>query len=130
MGFLSVAGQKARRLRIGSLTLDFDERVIRYAGDILPASPAEFDVLKCLATHRNVPLSKEHIAQAVFGSDHDRDPRQIDVFVARLRRSLMSSGLPEMIATVAGRGYAVLSEDTILDAGAPPPAKVGEMLAA
>ena len=130
MNFLSVVGQGSRLMQFGSLTLDLDDRVVRRGGVIVPASPAEFEVLQCLVTHRSLPMSKECLAQAVFGANHGRDLRQIDVFVARLRRSLTDVGLPHLIATIAGRGYAVLDDGAALETDVRPIETNREILAA
>ena len=55
-------------------------------------------------------MAKGGLLQALFGADHGRDDRQIDVFVARLRRTLSAAGLGEVIAAVPGRGYAILDD--------------------
>ena len=55
-------------------------------------------------------MSKDFIMTRLFGHDHGRDVRQIDMFVARLRKSLAAVGLAGLISTISGRGYAVLEE--------------------
>lgn len=56
-------------------------------------------------------MTKEFIMSRLFGTDHGRDLRQVDMFVARLRQSLSAFGLAGLIQTIAGRGYAVLDDD-------------------
>ena len=108
MDILSVVGKQARALHWKSLTLHLESRRATVAGAQVPATGAEFSLLHILVSRRNVAMSKDAILNALFGDGHRRDPRMVDVFVARLRTALAAHGLADAIETVAGRGYAVL----------------------
>lgn len=110
MSILAVVSKTLRVLRWGSLAIDLDSETIHVAGTGIIVSPGEFSLVALLLRRRNLPLSKEAIGMELWGPDHGRDVRQIDMFVARLRRSLASAGLPNAIVAVAGRGYAVIDE--------------------
>ena len=111
MDILSVVGERARFLQWKSLTLDLESRRAEVDCVALRASPAEFTMLQLLVSRRNVAMTKDAILLALFGADHGRDPRIVDVFVARLRTALGARGLHGIIETVCGRGYAVLDAD-------------------
>ena len=108
---LSVEKKRNRVIRCKSLVLDLDQHRISVGDDLVSASKADFDLLHLLISRRNLPMTKEFIMSVLFGHEHGRDLRQIDMFVARLRRSLASFGLAGLIQTVSGRGYAVLDDD-------------------
>jgi DNA-binding response OmpR family regulator len=90
--------------------LDLDQHCVRVGNRVVAASNAEFDLLHLLISRRNLPMSKDFIMSWLFGHDHGRDLRQVDMFVARLRKSLAAFGLAGLISTISGRGYAVLDE--------------------
>ncbi len=105
---LAVVDKKSRVLSWGSLSLDIDQRSVKAGGQIIAASAAEFGLLHLLISRRNLPMTKETIMAWLFGPEHGRDLRQVDMFVARLRQSLAACGLASLIQTVSGRGYAVM----------------------
>lgn len=110
MDILSVVGKRKRLLQWRSLTLDLEQQCLRVGEVDVPASRAEFGLMRLLVSRRNVPMSKCAIMSALFGAGHGRDLRQVDIFVARLRKALSVFGLDDAIATLSGRGYAVLDD--------------------
>ena len=110
MELLTVVEKRNRVMRWRSLMLDLDQRCLRVGTSVVAASRAEFALLHLLISRRNLPMSKDAIMAGLFGADHGRDLRQVDMFVARLRQSLSQFGLAGLISTVGGRGYAVIDE--------------------
>lgn len=111
MSTLTVATTSARVLHLQAITVNLDAATVSVAGRPVAASPAEFDLLYLLLQRRDVPMSKAAIMTELFGADHCRDERQVDVFVARLRKALATAGAGLTVQAVAGRGYALLDED-------------------
>lgn len=97
-----------RIVSIGALSLNLDLQQASVAGQPIMLSPAEFSVIRLLASRPNVPMTKDAILAALeFGPMHC-DRRMVDVYVNRARRALDASGLPGILTTVCGRGYAIL----------------------
>lgn len=111
MGILPVVEKQPRLLRWKSITLDTDHRSVHFGDATIAVSPAEFGLLRLLISRRNIPLAKDFIMSSLFGPDHDRDLRQADFFVARLRRVLAPFGLGDAISTIAGRGYTMVEDE-------------------
>ena len=107
---LTVEKKRNRIVHWHSIALDLDRTRLSIGNKIIASSPAEFSLLHLLVSRRNLPMTKEFIMSRLFGDDHGRDLRQVDMFVARLRQSLSAVGLAGLIQTVAGRGYAVLDD--------------------
>lgn len=97
-----------RVLNLGALSLNLDLRQASVTGADVCLSPAEFAILRLLAMRRNVALSKQAILAALYETGEGPDARMIDLYVQRARAKLGVFGLSGMIATVPGRGYAVL----------------------
>ena len=108
MDIPGIVGHQGGQLHWRSLTLDLNQQSLSVQGISVPASRAEFGLLHLLISRRNVAMSKAAIMAALFGAHHGRDLRHVDIFVARLRKSLSAFGLGDVISTLSGRGYAVL----------------------
>ncbi len=62
----------------------------------------EFDLLKVLAEHAGIVLSREQLLEKVWGYDYYGEIRVVDVHIGHLRQKLGDEGF---IATVRGVGY-------------------------
>lgn len=62
----------------------------------------EFDMLKTLAEHRGLVLSREQLLEKVWGQDYYGEIRVVDVHLGHVRQKL---GHKDLIATVRGVGY-------------------------
>lgn len=98
-----------RRLRVGGLVLNLDRRSATIDRKRVPLTTREFRVLEVLALRKGSVLQREALLRAVY-SDTDEpdrpDAKIIDVFVAKLRRKLLSaSSGSTFIQPVAGGGF-------------------------
>jgi DNA-binding response OmpR family regulator len=87
---------------IDDLEVDLRRREVRRAGEVVPLTTREFDLLAFLADNIGLALSRQQLLAGVWGSDWYGDERTVDVHVAQLRKKLG----PELpLATVWGVGY-------------------------
>ena len=86
-----------RRVRIdaGSRQVWVDDRPVSLTA-------VEFDLLRTLAEHRGLVLSREQLLQKVWGYDFYGEERVVDVHIGHIRAKLGDDGY---IATVRGVGY-------------------------
>jgi two-component system alkaline phosphatase synthesis response regulator PhoP len=86
-----------RRMRIdpGSRQVWLDDQPVEL-------TPLEFDLLKTLAEHRGLVLSREQLLEKVWGHDYYGEARVVDVHLGHIRQKL---GDERLIATVRGIGY-------------------------
>ena len=102
----------AERVRIGRCVLDLKaHRLIDDAGEDVPATPLEFDLLRIFATHPGQPLSRERIL--LLGRQRDWDPmdRSVDIRVMRLRKKIEPDPEhPQYIRTIRHEGYAFMPD--------------------
>jgi DNA-binding response OmpR family regulator len=94
-----------RRLVIGSLVVDRDQRRASHGGDELPLSRLEFDLLAHLAGAPTRVFSKWELLRDVWGFRSRGSTRTVDAHVGRLRRKLALAGAPHLLHTVRGVGY-------------------------
>jgi DNA-binding response OmpR family regulator len=89
-------------LRVGGVEVDAGRREASVAGRVVPLATREFDLLRFLAEHEGLALSRRQLLDGVWGPDWYGDDRTVDVHVRQLRRKL-GDALP--LATVWGVGY-------------------------
>ncbi len=102
------AAPTRRRLRVASLTVDLDGRLVEDAGGRRVAlTSAEFDLLACFVEHPRRVLSRDQLLDWTRGRGADPFDRTIDVGISRLRRKLEAADatVPGLINTVRNGGY-------------------------
>ncbi|HKE97492.1 MAG TPA: response regulator transcription factor [Actinomycetes bacterium] len=95
----------ARPLVVGDLVVDEARHLVRRGGQILELTRREFDLLRTLAEHAGIVLSRTQLLELVWGYDFRVDGNVVDVFVGYLRRKLEAGGAPRMLHTVRGVGF-------------------------
>jgi two-component system alkaline phosphatase synthesis response regulator PhoP len=70
---------------------------------LLDLTAIEFDLLRVLAAHRGIVLSREQLLDLVWGTTYYGETRLVDVHIGNLRRKMGDAG--DQITTVRGAGY-------------------------
>jgi len=84
------------------IILDSARREVTADGVSVAFATREFDLLKYLAEHRGIALSRRQLLDGVWGADWIGDDRTVDVHVRQLRKKL---GDDLDLVTVWGVGY-------------------------
>lgn len=92
-------------LRGEDIEVNLLTRHVRRAGESVPLSTTEFELLVYLLRHRGQVLSREQILSAVWGYEHDPATNIVDVYIGYLRRKLRRADSPAPIYTVRSVGY-------------------------
>jgi DNA-binding response OmpR family regulator len=95
------------RFRFGEFEIDFERLQVKRGGELIHLTPTEFRLLHQLILHRNLPLSRSKLVEAVWGYDSDiGNDRTIDVHIRHLRSKVETDpSRPRWIITVRGFGY-------------------------
>jgi len=103
------------------LTLDFAKRVIIVRGKAVHLTPKEFDVLRELVAHHDVPISHRRLLQAVWGPDYGDETEYLRVVINQLRKKIEADpGNPKYILTEPWVGYRLaLPSDARIKTSAP-----------
>jgi DNA-binding response OmpR family regulator len=96
--------REASQLEAGDIHIDLRTRRVRRAGDEIPLTAREFELLAYLARHPDQVLSREQILNAVWGFDFDPGTKVLEVYIGYLRRKLGDVG-EGPIETVRNVGY-------------------------
>jgi two-component system OmpR family response regulator len=93
------------RINHGALTLDTAARRAFVGEDALDLSAREVALLEALLLSAGRVVSKDQLADRLYGVADEVGPNAIEVFVHRLRRKIESAGVS--IRTIRGLGYLV-----------------------
>ena len=109
-------GQVAGRWEVGGLVIDSAARRVSLLGAELELPHREYSLLEILVGRLGRVVSKDDIASRLFNFDEDVGLNAIEVYVGRLRKKLVASGL--RIATVRSVGYRadVVPQEAVADA--------------
>lgn len=96
----------------GPFVLDTKQQSLSRNGKTIELSTTEFCVLYAFMTHMGVVLSREQLQVLAFGRDDYASPRNIDVYISRLRAILRQLGEESVrIRTVWGTGYCWIKDE-------------------
>jgi len=95
-----------RRVRLGEIVIDFDERTVVRGNVSTHLTPKELELLHYLTQHANQALSHRELLQAVWGPDYGDQVDYLRVFVKNLRKKMESNPeQPQHITTEPWVGY-------------------------
>ncbi len=101
------AAAPAADLPFGQCRLNLDShQLFDAAGNEVPLTSMEFDLLKAFAEHPNRVLSRDQLLDLAHNRGWEPFDRSIDIRIARIRRKIESNpSKPQVIKTVRGAGY-------------------------
>ena len=91
-----------RKLTVGEIEIDIEARRVTRAGNPVPLTSKEFDLLMLFAENRNVALFRENLYEKVWDDEYYANSRTLDLHVQRLRRKL---GWEKNLVAVYKVGY-------------------------
>ena len=91
-----------RKLAVGEIEIDIEARRVTRAGNHVPLTSKEFDLLMLFAENRNVALFRENLYEKVWDDEYYANSRTLDLHVQRLRRKL---GWEKNLVAVYKVGY-------------------------
>jgi DNA-binding response OmpR family regulator len=95
----------AGTLNVGDLSIDRPSRRVHRAGRELHLTAQEFALLRYLAEHAGVVLSRTRLLEAVWGMSHDPRTNVVDVYISYLRAKVDKGFDHKLLQTVRGVGY-------------------------
>lgn len=90
----------------GRFEMDLSARRVRIDGTPIRLTPKEFDLLRFLVAHANVPVPHMKLLQAVWGPDYGGEVEYLRVFVNQLRKKIEEDpSNPRLLITEPWVGY-------------------------
>ena len=102
LAYTTIALQSALR-GIGKLEIDRIARTVTGPNGPIDLPRRELALLECLADHNGRIVSKERIADSLYGVGSDMESNAVELLISRLRRKLSDTGVS--IRTARGLGY-------------------------
>jgi len=99
-------------LRVGELLIQPARHRVQLGGAPLALTPTEFRLVTVMAAHPDEVLSRNELAQEVWGLDDPSHGRTIDVHVRRLRSKLQRATTAPGIVSVRGEGYKLSARES------------------
>jgi two-component system alkaline phosphatase synthesis response regulator PhoP len=96
------APAESKAMTFKHVRIDTGSRQVWVDGEEVDLTAIEFDLLRVLADHRGMVLSREQLLEKVWGYDYYGEIRVVDVHIGHIRQKL---GDESLIATVRGVGY-------------------------
>jgi DNA-binding response OmpR family regulator len=96
-------------LKVGDLHLDVHRRRVMRAGEDIPLSPREFELLQVLMAEPGRVFSRIELCDRVWQRDHGYDTRTVEIFIVRLRKKVDAGFEHPLIHTVRAAGYMIKS---------------------
>lgn len=103
-----VGPTEATTLAFRHVRIDTGSRQVWVDDELVELTSTEFDLLRILAEHRGLVLSREQLLQQVWGYDFYGEERVVDVHIGHIRQKL---GDGRFIVTVRGVGYRFEDEE-------------------
>ena len=111
------AAPRTTELRVADLSIDPARRRALLGGEQLQLTPTEFRLLTVLAAHAEDVISRDQLAQEVWGYADASNGRTIDVHVRRLRLKLAQGGArAPAVISVRGMGYKLTAGESATSA--------------
>jgi two-component system OmpR family response regulator len=92
-------------LRYGPIAIDTQDRIVRVNGARVDLTATEYRLLEFLVRRAECVVSRDDLAERVWGVEHDPDSNVVDVYIAYLRKKLQRRHAAPLIQTIRGLGY-------------------------
>src|SRR5215210_3288939 len=104
-------------VQCGDLVVNVDAQRAEIAGQSVPLTGKEYQMLELLALRKGMTISKDMFLSHLYGGMDEPELKIIDVFMCKLRRKLAAvSGGADYIETVWGRGYMLREPQSLREA--------------
>jgi len=100
-------------LSVGNLSLDPVTRVVRRGARRVDLTAKEFELLEYLMRHPGQTLTRQMIAQHVWGFEWQRLTNVIDVFVSHIRKKIELPDEARLVHAVRGAGYVIREPEPV-----------------
>ncbi len=97
--------KKSHSLQFDGLEISLDNYQVKVAGEVIPCTPKEVEILHLLASHTGQVMDREQILSQIWGYDYFGDTRTVDTHIKRIRQKISLQNAPWGLITVYGVGY-------------------------
>ncbi len=99
--------EQGAELSYHDLSIDEDAHEVRRGDRLLQLTPTEYHLLRYLLVNAGRVVSKAQILDHVWRYDFGGDSSVVETYISYLRKKIDQPGMPALIQTVRGFGYAI-----------------------
>jgi len=93
-------------IKAGDFDIDLQTRRVHAHGKEIRLTPKEFELLRYLVSHPNIPVPHMKLLQVVWGPDYGEEVEYLRVFINQLRKKIeLDSSNPQFLLTEPWVGY-------------------------
>jgi two-component system KDP operon response regulator KdpE len=93
-------------IKAGDFEIDLQTRRVHAHGKEIRLTPKEFELLRYLVSHPNIPVPHMKLLQVVWGPDYGEEVEYLRVFINQLRKKIeLDSSNPQFLLTEPWIGY-------------------------
>lgn len=100
-------GVRENSFTVGDLTVDTLRRTAKRGDNPINLSKKEFDLLLVLIKNKNLVVTKEKIADSLYGWNDETESNTIAVYINFLRKKIDDGFDKKLIETIRGVGYTI-----------------------
>lgn len=97
----------SKKLEIGELTMNMEERTTKLSGKEIPLTAREFNIIYKLLSYPEKTFTRSQLMDEFWDIDTSSGPRTVDVYMAKIRDKFSECKDFEIV-TVHGLGYKVV----------------------
>jgi two-component system KDP operon response regulator KdpE len=99
-------GEAVPAFQSRDLSVDFEERRVTVAGELVHLAPKEFEVLRHLIAQQGKPVTHRRLLQSVWGPEYGEETENLRVVINQLRKKIEKDpAQPKYILTEPWVGY-------------------------
>jgi two-component system KDP operon response regulator KdpE len=93
-------------IKAGDFEIDLQTRRVHAHGKEIRLTPKEFELLRYLVSHPNIPVPHMKLLQVVWGPDYGEEVEYLRVFINQLRKKIeLDPSNPQFLLTEPWIGY-------------------------
>lgn len=105
--------ENAHLLRIDDLVIDTRGKSVQRAGERIPVTATEFNLIEFLVRNKGRVYTRSQILEHVWDISFEMTTNVVDVYITYLRKKIDRKHTTKLIHTVVGMGYVVRMEEQI-----------------
>jgi two-component system OmpR family response regulator len=96
---------RATMLKVGPISLDLIDRVVRRGDRVIELLPREYKLLEYLMRRPGQLVTRAMLLESVWHYRFIPETNLVDVHIGKLRRKIDDEGEPSLIQVVRGQGF-------------------------
>ncbi|GAC1334332.1 MAG: response regulator transcription factor [Candidatus Dormibacteria bacterium] len=98
-------GNRSAVLVLGPVMMDTSAHTLAVSGQPVRLTAKEFAILEVFMLHPGQVIHREQVLEHAWNNEFDGGDNLVEVYIGRLRRKLMATGIADPFTTIRNAGY-------------------------